>query len=176
VDRFVIDDEDSAFVFHCIGICNNQALAMASYGDNVALQGLYLRRLLHGIDLPDESDLQRFRSILKKFVVEGLALASAIQALSEHHVGGHTILFSDVEERLAKRNAAGRELCHLFSRIVPAYGEEPIAAAEIEEAVGVEGLKVEGHLVSLTRAEVDLQLGNGLSVGRWLLPILQGEE
>jgi hypothetical protein len=88
----------------------------------------------------------------------------------------HTILFSDAEEGLAKRNAAGRKLCNLFNQIAPAYGAEPIAAAELDEAVGVEVLKAEGYLVSLTRAEVDVKLGNGLSVGRWLLPILQGEE
>jgi hypothetical protein len=138
VDRFVIDDEDSAFVFHCIGRCNNQALKLAFYGDEASIRALYLRRLLHGIDLPDWSDLQRFRSILKDFVVEGLALASAIQGLSEHHLGGHTILFRDAEQGLAERNAVGRKLCHLFNRIVPAYGEEPIAAAELDEAVGIE--------------------------------------
>jgi len=42
--------------------------------------------------------------------------------------------------------------------------------------MGVEAVKVEEYLVSLTRAEADVKHGNGLSVGRWLLPILQGEE
>ena len=176
VDRFVSDDEDSAFVFHCVGRCNDQALALASFGDDAAVLGLYLRRLLHGIDLPDQSDLQRFRSILKGFAVEGLALAGAIQGLSEHHLVGHTILFRDAEQGLTKRNAVGRKLCDLFNKIAPANGVEPIAAAELDEAVGVEVLKVKGHLVSLTHAEVDVKLGNGLSAGRWLLPILQGEE
>jgi hypothetical protein len=68
IDRFIINDEDSAFVFDCVGVCNLEALQLEFCGDEVALRALYLRRLLHGIDIPEESDLQRFRSILKDVV------------------------------------------------------------------------------------------------------------
>jgi len=70
IDRFIINDEDSAFVFDCVGVCNDHALELAQFGDEVALRTLYLRRLLHGIDIPEESDLQRFRSILKNFALD----------------------------------------------------------------------------------------------------------
>jgi hypothetical protein len=117
IDGFIINDEDSAFVFDCVGVCNDHALELAQFGDEVALRALYLRRLLHGIDIPEESDLQRFRSILKNFALEGFALAGAIQALSEHHLGGHRVLFSDTEKGLAERNAAARALCDVSTKL-----------------------------------------------------------
>ena len=161
---------------HRIGVCNIHALQLAQFGDEVALRALYLRRLLHGIDIPEESELQRFRSILKNFALEGLALAAAIQALSEHHLGGHKVLLSDTETGLAERNLAAQKLCDVFNEIAPMCGTEPIAAAELDEAMVVEVPKAEEVLVSLTRAEVDLAFGNGLNVGRWLAPILQVEQ
>jgi hypothetical protein len=172
-DRFVIDDQDSAFVFDCVGVCNGHALELASCADDVALRALYLVRLLRSKDRPDDSELQRFRSILKDFAMEGLALAGAIRAVSEHHLGGHKVLFCDTEEGLAKRNAVVRRLCDVFNEIAPRYQVEPIAAAELDEAVGVEAPKLEKVLVSLTRAKVDLKFGNGLNMEKWLLPILQ---
>ena len=99
---------------------------MAFYGDEASIRALYLRRLLHSPGLPvDEIDLQRCRSILKDFAVRGLALAGAIQGLSEHHLGGHTILFRDAEQGLAERNAVGRKLCDVFTEIAPMYGHSP---------------------------------------------------
>src|SRR5271167_2488916 len=164
--------EDSAFVFDCVGVCNFEALQLEFCGDEVALRALYLRRLWHGIDIPEESDLQRFRSILKDFVLEGFALAAAIQALSENHLGGHKVLFSDTEKGLAERNAAARQLCDVFNEIAPAYNAEPITAAGLEEAVRLEAVKTEKYLVSLTRSQVDLRFTGGFNVGPWLAPYL----
>jgi hypothetical protein len=172
IDRFIINDEDSAFVFDCVGECNLEALQLEFCGDEVALRALYLRRLLHGIDIPEESDLQRFRSILKDFTLRGLALAGAIQALSEHHLGGHRVLFTDTEKGLAERNAAARQLCDVFNEIAPSYDAQPITAAELEEAVRLEAVKTEEYLVSLTRSQVDLRFRGGFNTGPWLAPYL----
>jgi hypothetical protein len=52
----------------------------------------------------------------------------------------------------------------------------PITAPELDEAVEAETPRVEELLVSLTRAKVELKFGNGLSIGQWLLPILQSTD
>ena len=173
LDRLVIDDQDSAFVYACVGECNCRALELTFYGDDVGLRALYLIRLLRSEDKPEESELQGFRSILKSFALEGLALAGAIQTVSEHHLGGHEILFTDTKKGLGERIAVARELCDLFNEIAPIYQAEPITAAELDQAAGVEARKVEEVLVSLTRAKVELKFGNSIDMRKWLLPILQ---
>ena len=172
-DMPVIRDRNSAFVFVCVGDCNCHALQLASFGDDAALRALYLVRLLRSKDTAEQRELQRFRSTLKNFAVEGRAFAVAIQAVSEHHLGGHKVLFSDAEGGLEKRNAVARQLCDLFNEIAPIYEVKPITAAELDESVGVEAPKVETVLVSLTRATVELKFGNSIDMRKWLLPILQ---
>ena len=175
-DRLFIDDYDSAFVFEWVTVCNTYVLQRSFYGDGVAVKALYLVRLLHSDDRPEESELQRFRSYLKSFVVEGIALADAIQAIDEHHFTGHKVLFSDTEAALAKRYGVARELCDLYNETALWYDGELITAEELAEAAKVEAPKVEELLISLTRAQVDLKLGSGLNVKRWLSPILQPAE
>lgn len=176
IDRFVMKDEDSAFVFECIGICNSRALELASYRREVAVRWLYLRHLLHGTDIPEENELECLLSILRDFALEGLAGEAAIQAICVHHLGGHKVLFSDAEKGLAIRNAIARRLCDVFNEIAVTYGAEPMAASELDEAVAVEAPKVEEDLVALTLAQVDLKVRNGVNMGRWLMPILERDE
>ena len=108
--------------------------------------------------------------------MEGIALADAIQAIDEHHFAGHKVLFSDTEAALAKRNGVARELCDLYNETALWYDGELITAEELAEAAKVEAPKVEELLISLTRAQVDLKVGSGLNVKRWLSPILQPAE
>jgi hypothetical protein len=169
---FVIRDQDSAFAFDCVAECNFAALELAFCGDDVAIRSMYLRRLLHGALVPAD-ELQRFRSILKDFAVEGLALARAVQALSEHHLGVHQILYGDAEKGLADRNANAQKLCELFNEIALLYEAQPIGATELDKAVGDEARKQEEYLISLTRAKVDLRFTGGLNMGRWLPPYLE---
>jgi len=75
-----------------------------------------------------------------------------------------------------KRNGVARELCDLYSETALWYDGELITAEELEEAAKVEAPKVEELLISLTRAQVDLKVGSGLNVKRWLSPILQPAE
>ena len=116
------------------------------------------------------------RSLLKSFVLEGIALADAIQAISEHHFAGHNVLFSDIEAALTKRNGVARELCDLYNETALWHEAEPIIAEELEAAAKVDAPKVEELLISLTRAQVDLKVGSGLNVKSWLSPILQPAE
>jgi hypothetical protein len=175
-DRLFIDDYDSAFVFECVTVCNTYVLQRSFYGDGVAVKALYLVRLLHSDDRPEESELQRFRSYLKSFVVEGIALADAIQAIDERHFAGHKVLFRDIETALAKRNGVARELCDLYNETARWYEAELITSEELAEAAKVEAPTVEELLMSLTRAQVDLKVVSGLNVKSWLSPILQPSE
>lgn len=172
VDRLVVDDHDSAFIFECVVTCNCHTKQVAFYGDSVAVRALYLIRLLHSDGTPEERELQSSRSMLKSFVVEGIALADTIQAISENYFAGHKVLFSDTEEDLARRNGVARQLCDFYNQAAPMYEAEPITAEELGQAARVEAPKVENLLISLTQAQVDRKFGSGLNLERWLLPIL----
>ena len=99
-------------------------------------------------------------------------MADAIQAIDEHHFAGHKVLFSDTEAALAKRNGVARELCDLYNETALWYDGELITEEELAEAAKVEAPKIDELLISLTRAQVDLRVGSGLNVKRWLSPIL----
>ena len=171
IERFVIKDQDSAFVFDCAAVCNSEVLQLEFCYEEVALLAMYLRRLLRGVDESVEGiELQSFRSLLRNFAVKGMALADAIEAISRHHLGGHKILFSDTEKGLTERNATARKLFDFFNEIVPAYNAEPITAAELEGAVSVEAVNTEEHLVTLTRLQVDRRFTGGVNMGQWVAP------
>ena len=175
--KLTIDDMDSAFVHHCVILCNTSVLELRVPGAEKRLLALYIRRLFSTREIPvEECEIQAFRQTLKAFALNGMVLERALKIISEGHLSGMNVLFGDTAERLASRNKFAQEMCDHFNELVNELGAsfceaEPITSDELEEAMHTGVPREVDNLLSLARASADLRFGSGLNVCRLLSPI-----
>lgn len=171
-----LEDEESAFLFHLVTRCNGDVLEVL-VSPLQRLLAMYLLRLVRAEGLKiDEVELSGFPVLLHNFVLEGLALESAIQQISNEHFGGIQILFADLGQKLAERNQAAEQLRRGYNATAPKFGFAPITDNEIQASMAEQTSRKASELISLSRAEAAAKFGSFHEARELLLPLIADDK
>ena len=168
----LIEDEESAFLFHLVNRCNGEVLEITS-SRSKHLFAIYLVRLEKSPKIrAHEVELHGFRGLLLDFVVEGLALQCTVDQVCQEHFGETQLLFSDLQEKLAERNQAAKQLLKGYNAFAPKVGFALITDDELQSAVSEGTAGKTDELVRLSRAEAVAKFGNIHEARELLLPLI----
>jgi hypothetical protein len=171
----VLENEDTAYMFHLVNRCNLQVLQL-TVSPTIRILGLYLLRLtLSDTIKAHEAELRNLRPILLSCVTQGLALKAAIQHVCRDETAGNEILFSDMLQKLSRTIQEREQLLEAFNAVAPDFGFDPIDLNDLESSVSDETEKQMDELVRLSRARAAVDFDCRHEARELLLPLIEPE-
>jgi hypothetical protein len=169
----LLEDAESAFLFHLINQCNTQVLEL-NVSPTIRILALYLLRLeLSDTIKAHEAEVLCLRPILLAFAVEGLALKGAIQAICRDQTAGNEILFSDMKQQLSETNDNRERLLEIYNAIAPKLRLTPIGPTDLESEISVETSRKKDVLIRLSRAQSMAEFDCRHEAHELLLPLME---